>query len=282
MDRKFFNNVYEKYKLKVSSPVFAVVFATLLYFLADVDIYISGRIIGAVFIFPFIILAIRDYLIKKKQTVTFEVLKREFSVIGIITEDGNFVINSAYKFTNNSSNKEIEYIEISPSKTLFQEIETGAPNLVISNIPGRKVIQRFAYLTNDFIPLNGQNQRIKVLHRALMLKPPLKGKDEYVKFEITDIYKDPNRTVFDEDEGNVYGVLIDYYTNSVKMTISAPVGYKLQKLEYWVQDKFRNVNPALSKGNGPKLADHDTKLMWTINHPALNHYYLFKYKLIIP
>lgn len=271
--------LWNKYKYWISSPIFSIPFAILLFYIADTSKYLSAIIIILGLFIPAFVILCKELILKRNQVQNIRGTEREMKVvINIINTDGDTSFHSRIKITNKDKNP-VEFIPRDFYCTPGSEIKLDKPKLIKSSVKDISINERVKLHYDKVIKIDNNDIPHKYVECNYRVSPPLRGINDFIQYDLDIDAKGYALKSFD-DSGEIEGFVVKNIARKTEMRLNAPNKYKIELLDYWVEDCQANrIEYLKSTINTPTLTHNDNCIKWVIDYPRMNYLYLFKYKI---
>ena len=269
-----------RYKFLVSSPIFGLAIAFLMFYLADLEKWISISCFITSFVLPLIYILINELIRKTNRNRNIRGSERSMeTVIRIENESGDATLHSRIKITNSDKNS-IHFLYRDVYTTTGPSITMEEPKLIRSSINNLTISERAKIKYSKKIVVND----IECVHNYIecdyRLNPPLRGKGDFVEYDLNVKAEEYCKDAF-ADSGTIEGFIVKNAANVIEMKLVTFNNYQLELLDCWIEnEQAKRFDLEKFKTNSPTISKTGHELTWKLEYPRTNHLYLFKYRTI--
>ena len=272
--------ILKKYKLRILTSSFLIVFSSAVNLIGDLGLNTQQHWKEISILLSYI-------------PISIVILLFIFSLIQIIIEKNPIdviqkrVFYDAYYYTNNEYKFLIRQTLENKSKSTISELsgikegylEKPKDVQIISNASDGYRIELFPQKNKKKrTHINGNSiDKVYVYEWHSDIKPALKANSE-VKVNTMITAKGVEKDVFTQ-KGTSFSCRVFYNTIHLTITIHSPAGYFIKILDYSICDESGNSIKSIKyKAKHPKLVNGETMISWDIYFPQKNTRYGIRYK----
>ena len=274
-----YSELFKRYKVWISSPIFSLIFGGLLSFIGNLSILYSIIIILLGVFIPVIFILIKELKIRNNQLSNTRGMEREMNtVVKILNSNGDVSIHSRIIIINRDKNP-IIFLSKDIYTTPGTSIELKEPIYKSSSNTGTTISERVKNYYDKQIKLDNKSVVHKYVDCDYEINPPLRNPSDYIKYDLEINALGHAKNAF-TDKCEIDGFIVKSIARKSEFSLILVTNGKIKLIDFWIEDIQANrIEYIKNSTNSPKVINNDNQIQWIIDYPRMNYLYLFKYKI---